>query len=154
MPGGMTRQIALNRAWFDAADVAMADALFDFGKRVVMGADVPDAPPYGVGLRQGGGVAVWIGAKKVGQATTGAQSAVKKPRAAKLERKGATVIGGFGFPGRFVEEGTNDTAAEPFLTPELLATEPELEGLVREAAHRHQLLSKARAAAGDTYRGR
>ena len=44
----------------------------------------------------------------------------KKPRAARLVTKqhSVVVLGGFGFPARFVERGTQRTPAQPFFAPE------------------------------------
>jgi hypothetical protein len=140
----------LNRQAFDAITLAVADGAFELAKAVVLGANVPDATPLGQGLIQGGGVLAYVGRKRVGVASTGGQTSVKKPRAAKLS-KGITVIGGFGFPGRFVEEGTVNMAAQPFLTPELMATLPDAEGYIRAAAIKHRVVSASRRAAGDVF---
>lgn len=143
------RRIVLNRAAFDAITLAVADGAFELAKSVIEGADVPDAAPYAVGLVQGGAAIAFVGSKRVGVfSKTGAS--VKKPRAAKLS-KGITVIGGFGFPGRFVESGTTNMGAQPFLTPELMATLPDAEGFIRVACVKHKVVGAARAAKGDTF---
>jgi hypothetical protein len=144
------RRIELNRAAFDAITLAVADGAFEMAKAVIGGADVPDAAPYAVGLVQGGGVIAFVGKKRIGAwSKTGAS--VKKPRAAKLST-GITVIGGFGFPGRFVEEGTVHMGAQPFLTPELMATLPDAQPFIKAACIKHGVVSKARAARGDVFR--
>jgi hypothetical protein len=145
------RRIVLNRQAFDAITLAVADGAFELAKAVIEGADVPDATPLGKGLIQGGGVLAFVGKKRVGVATTGGQTSVKKPRAAKLSAFGITVIGGFGFPGRFVETGTVHMAPEPFLTPELMATLPDAEGFVKAACIKHKVIGAARAARGDVF---
>ena len=147
------RRITLNRAAFDEITLAVADGAFELAKQVVLGAQVPDAPPYGQGLLEGGGVIAYVGSKRVGMASTSGAATVKKPRRAKLSKAGGiAVIGGFGFPARFVETGTVHMAAEPFLTPELMATLPDAEGFIKLACVKHKIVSTARAAKGDVFR--
>jgi hypothetical protein len=148
------RRVELNRAAFDAIDLAMADGLFEFAKSVIDGAGVPDADPIGLGLVQGGGVVAYIGRKRVGIYATGGQTSVKKPRAAKLQAAGITVIGGYGFPARFLEEGTVKMAAEPFLTPELMARRPDAGPFVALACLKRGITRARRIAKGDTYAAR
>jgi hypothetical protein len=146
------RRIVLNRAAFAAITLAVADGAFEMAKAVIEGADVPDAAPYAEGLVQGGAVVAFVGKKRVGVwSKTGAP--VKKPRAAKLT-DGVTVIGGYGFPGRFLEEGTVHMPAQPFLTPELMATIPDARDYIRAACKRHRVVGKARAARGDVFGGK
>jgi hypothetical protein len=141
----------LNRAAFDAITLAVADGAFELAKGVVNGATVPDAAPYGEGLIEGGAAIAFVGSKRVGVfSKTGAS--VKKPRAAKLT-KGITVIGGYGFPGRMVESGTVHMGAQPFLTPELMATLPDAQNFIKAACERHRVIGKQRAARGDVFRG-
>jgi hypothetical protein len=146
--------MVLNRAALDAITLATADGLFELGQAIINEANVPDAPPYGQGLVEGGGVIAYVkgatgSAKKVATTTVGGKQ-IRKPRAARLGR-GATVIFGYGFPGRFVEFGTIDTPAHPFLTPSLLAHVPDAGDYIRAACIRRKATSVARAAAGDTY---
>ena len=143
------RRIVLNRAAFDEITLAVADGAFEIAKAVVNGADVPDAAPYGEGLVQGGAALAFVGSKRVGVfSKTGAS--VKKPKDAKLS-KGITIIGGYGFPGRFVESGTIHAAPHPFLTPALLAILPDAEGYIKAAAIRHRIIGATRARVGDVY---
>lgn len=145
------RRIVLNRAAFDEITLAAADGAFELAKAVIEGADVPDAAPYAEGLVQGGAVIAYVGSKRVGAwSKTGAS--VKKPRAAKLS-KGVTVIGGFGFPGRFQEAGTINQPPRPFLTPELMARLPDAQAFIREACIKRGVISATRRAAGDVYGG-
>lgn len=149
------RRIELNRAAFDAITLAAADGLFGLAKEVIAEAGVPDAAPYGVGLVEGGGVLAYAGRKKVGQSSTGNPTAVRKPRrSAPLKAGSVTVIGGYGFPARFLEEGTARMGARPFLTPALLKLVPKAGPYIAEAMQRHGVTSAARAARGDTYRAR
>jgi hypothetical protein len=145
-------RIVLNRAAFDEITLAMADGLFKLGQSIIADAKVPDAPEIGVGLVQGGGVIAFVGRKRVGAWSVDGD-AVKKPRAAKLT-DGVTVIGGYGFPARFLEEGTVNMDAEPFLTPELMAKVPDAGMYVKAAAISHGLTSATRRARGDVYGGR
>ena len=143
------RRIVLNRAAFDEITLAVADGAFEIAKAVIEGAQVPDAAPYAEGLVEGGAAIAYVGSKRVGMwSKTGA--AVKKPRAAKLS-KGITVVGGYGFPGRFKEGGTVNMPADPFLTPELMATLPDAEGFIKAACIKHKVVGAARAARGDTF---
>ena len=149
MPASSQRRVVLNRAAFDALTLAHADGLFELAKSVVDGAAVPDATPLGLGLIQGGGVLAFVGRKRVGIYSKTGES-VKKPRAAKLT-DGITVIGGYGFPARFVETGTVHMAAEPFLTPALMAKAPDAGLYIKAAVIRHGLVSANRAARGDVF---
>jgi hypothetical protein len=148
------RRVVLNRRAFDILDLGMADGLFEFAKAVITQAGVPDADPHGLGLVQGGGVISYIGRKRVGIFTTGGQTSVTKPRAARLQAKGITVIGGYGFPARFLEEGTVKMGAEPFLTPELMALEPQAGPFVALGCLKTGITRARRIAAGDTYQAR
>jgi hypothetical protein len=145
------RRIVLNRQFFDALTLATADGLFELSKEIVDGANVPDATPLGQGLVEGGGVLAYVGRKRVGVYGTGGQTSVSKPRAAKLNPTGITVIGGFGFPARFLEEGTVHMAAQPFVTPELMARIPDAGDFIKAANIRHGITSARRAAKGDVF---
>lgn len=144
------KRIVLNRKWFAEADLAAADALFGLASKIVFGAVVPDEAPLGLGLIEGGGVVAFVGDVRVAEATTGAGGTVKKPRAAKLSSH-ITIIGGYGFPGRFLETGTVKMAAEPFLTPSLMDFLPEAEGFIHAAFVKRGLVSALRKGAGDVY---
>jgi len=144
------RRIVLNRAFFDALTLATADGLFELSKEIVDGANVPDATPLGQGLVEGGGVLAYVGKKRVGIYTTNGGTSVKKPRAAKLSA-GITVIGGFGFPSRFLEEGTVNMPAQPFVTPKLMARLPDAGDFIKAANIRHGITSARRAAKGDVF---
>jgi hypothetical protein len=147
-------RMVLNRKAFDAITLAAADGLFEMGKAIVAGADVPDAPPLTKGLVEGGGVIAYVkgsqgAAKKVAETTIGGQT-IKKPRAARI-KPGATVIVGFGFPGRFVELGTATMPAQPFLTPALMERIPDAGEFVRVACIKRRATSAGRAAKGDVF---
>lgn len=114
-------KVEINRAAFNELQLAVADGLFETAKDALAATIVPDAPPYGQGLTQGGGALAWLDGKKVAGTTIGGR-AIRKPRGLKTGRGEAVAIVGFGFPGRFVETGTVDTAAEPFLTPGVMST--------------------------------
>lgn len=161
------RRIVLNRAAFDAITLAVADGAFELAKKIIDGARPPDYPidvwvksgPHageqrafrtGEGLPKHAGVLAYVGSKRVGVYSKRGATSVSKPKAAKLS-KGVTVIGGFGFPGRFVEEGTVHMGAQPFLTPELMADLPDAEGFIKAACIKHKVIGAARAAKGDTF---
>jgi hypothetical protein len=115
-----TARVVLNRKAFDEINLAIADGLFAVAERVLEVVKVPDAPPYSKGLIQGGGAIAYLGTKKVNGTTIGGKQ-IKKPRALRTKAGEAVAIVGFGFPARFVELGTLDTHAEPFLTPAVMA---------------------------------
>lgn len=116
-----TTRVELNRATLRQLAVLQADALMDVAQRVLEVTRVPDAPPYSQGLVEGGGFIGYVGRKKVGGSTIGGRQ-IKKPRSLPLsgDTDQQTVAVGFGFPARFVELGTVDTPAQPFLTPAVL----------------------------------
>lgn len=149
-------RVVLNRAALDQTHLAVADGVFAIAKRVVQvaTAHVPDDPrvkvrvttaggklrfehdagsePGGVGLGlvQGGGAIVWVGKKKVDGTLIGGRQ-IKKPRALRLMAGWITAIAGFGFPGRFVELGTIDTPAEPFLSPAMVEVAGEAAAIMQ-----------------------
>jgi hypothetical protein len=114
-----TSRVVLNRKAFAEIDLAIADGLFAVALRVLDVVRVPDAPPYGQGLVQGGGAVAFLGGKKVNGTTIGGKQ-IKKPYGLKTGSTEAVAAVGFGFPARFVELGTVDTQAEPFLTPAVM----------------------------------
>lgn len=115
-----TTRVVLNRKAFAEIDLAIADGLFAVAERVIETASPPDAPPYGKGLVQGGGAVGFLGGKKVNGTTIGGRQ-IKKPRALRVGRTEAVGVAGWGFPARFVELGTVDTRAQPFLTPAVMS---------------------------------
>lgn len=133
-------RMILNRSTLDAITLATGDAMFEMTKAVVASADPPDATPFGVGLVTTGGVAVWVRGRKIAEWSTDG-SAVKPPRAARVSKQGVIAIGGYGFPGRFQELGTVKQQADPFLTPALMAEQPNA-GVFVKAAMARRLASK------------
>lgn len=129
-----TSRVELNRAAFEAIYVAQADALGEVAQRVLDVVRVPDAPPYSEGLIEGGGYIAYVGSKKVGGSTIGGRQ-IRKPRSLRLDSKSSnqTVAVGFGFPARFVELGTVDTPAQPFLTPAVMAVVGDAEVIISDA---------------------
>lgn len=111
-----TARVVINRRAADAVLLGMADGLFDVAVQIKLAADVtvPDAPPYGQGLLEGGGAVAYAGTRKVAGTTIGGR-AIAKPRALRNRAGIATAIVGWGFPGRFVHNGTVDTRADPWL---------------------------------------
>lgn len=130
-----TTRVVLNRKAFAEITLATADGLFELAKAIVENAHPSDAPPYGKGLVEGGGAVAWAGKKKVNGTTIGGKQ-ISKPRSLKLDATQATAIAGFGFPARFLELGTVDTAAEPFLTPAVFATVGSAEVIISSAMAR------------------
>lgn len=142
MAKGFTKRVVLNRSAIHEVTLAMADGMFAVTKEMIETADPPDTGEgyyyfgkkgarergpereIGEGLVKGGGVLAYVDGKKVnGWHMDGRQP--KPPRAAKVSKgRGAVVIFGFRFPGRFQEFGTIHHAPQPFLTPAVDATMP------------------------------
>lgn len=114
-------KIVLNRAALDDVTLALADGMNAVGMEILQSTKPPDSPfppyPEGEGLPKQGGVLAYVNGKKVaGYGQDGKQP--RAPRAAKVSRsQGAVVIVGYGFPGRFNEEGTVKMRSQPFLSP-------------------------------------
>lgn len=137
MARGPSTRVVLHRGTVDACTLGAIDGLFELGKEIILGAagNAPDSPydpyPLGEGLpKQGGVLAYAKGDKVAGWSQRGQQPT--KPRALRAESRssGFVIVAGFGFPGRFAEEGTIDTPAQPFLTPELMDRLPDAEPAV------------------------
>jgi hypothetical protein len=125
-----TSRVVINRAQVEAIRLAVEDGMFEVGRVIIDGADVPDATPLGLGLIQGGGVIAYVDGRKVNGTTIGGKQ-IKKPRAVKLGGTGILVIGGFGFPGRLVHNGSIHNVANPFLARSMFATAPTAGNILR-----------------------
>lgn len=119
MPRKPSARVVLNRSKLHEVTLAVADGLFEVGRTIeeIASEQAPDSPydpyPTGEGLpKQGGVIAEVDGQKVAGWSRRGSQP--KKPRAAR-GGKGALVIVGFGFPGRFAHNGTVRHGGDPFL---------------------------------------
>ncbi len=108
----VSKSVVINRAALTALGEGIADGLLAVGQRTLDLADpnVPDALPYGVGLVKTGAHVVYIRGKKVGGNAT----------LRRVDKSGIVLYVGYGFPGRFQEEGTVNQPARPFLTPAIL----------------------------------
>lgn len=111
-----TARVVLNRRAAPAIDLGLADALFDVGVRILQASqhEVPDAPPAGQGLVEGGGVIAYVGTKKSAGTTIGG-AAIKKPRAFRTKGDIVSVCVGYGFPGRLVHNGSIHNTPDMFL---------------------------------------
>jgi hypothetical protein len=118
-------RVIMNRKGLNDLGLAVADGLAEVGQTIIDTAAVPDAPPLGQGLVEAGDWGVWRNGRKV--AGTAA-----KPRGAKTGL-GIQLLVGWGFPARFVHEGTVDTAPNPFATRTLDQVLPHLAEIVRSA---------------------
>lgn len=125
-------RVEINRAALEEVEGGLADGVFDIARAIVRVAETraPDATPYGEGLVDRGGAAVWVRARKTHESAS-PKGAINKPRSVRLRDAGATIVGiaGFGFPGMFQEAGTVHHRAQPFLTPsasEVLGSEAPL----------------------------
>lgn len=119
-------RVILNREAVERVKLAVADGMGRSAANIVEKAVPNDAPPYGEGLIEAGDWGVWVGGKKV--AGTAA-----KPRGLRMARGEIVAVGGYGFPARFHERGTSDTAPHPFLDPSFAAYGPETPEHVRAA---------------------
>lgn len=130
-------RVVFNRAALNELDLAIADGVTEVVRTVVEAADVPDAAPIGQGLVSRGGWLVYAGSKKVaGGSIDGRQP--NKPRSLRVGGSHQIQgIAGFTFPGRFLETGTANMAAEPFLTPAMAATVPHAPAIMAPAVRRH-----------------
>lgn len=136
VPSKLTSRMVITRSAFDAIRVAEADGLFAAAEKVLDVIRVPDAEPFAKGLVEGPGAIGFVGRKKVNGTTIGGK-AIKKPRSLRLtDGEEIVVIVGVGFPGRFVELGTVDTPAEPFLTPAVMQVAPGADVIISAATKR------------------
>jgi hypothetical protein len=114
-------RVVLNRAALDEIAGGLADGTFDIAAAIATRAAqrAPDEPPYGEGLVDHGGAAVWVDGRKVAEMTTGGVGSVNKPRGFVLKRAGSRIAAavGFDFPAMFQEAGTIRQPARPFVTP-------------------------------------
>lgn len=127
-------RVVLNLAKLDQVQQALAMGCLKLLETIAREASdrAPDAPPLGQGLVKSWGAAVYVDGKKVGDVSADG-TATAKPRAFRAG-SGLTGLVGFGFPARFVEIGTSDTRAQPFLTPAAESVRGRAIALVREGA--------------------
>lgn len=119
----------LNKKALNAITAGFVDAFAAMGERFVEVVKPPDAEPFGKGLVTTPDWGVWAGSKKVA-------GTASKPRAARLNRTGLTLIAGEGFPGRFQEMGTVNHPAQPHVTPAMLQVIPDAAGFIKPAVRR------------------
>ncbi len=119
----VSKSVIVNRAALTALGEGIADGLLAVGQRTLDLADVPDAPPYGVGLVKAGAYVVYIKGKKVGGNAT----------LRRVDKSGIVLYVGFGSPdpkkapyARFQEMGTVKQPARPFLTPAFMEAYDDL----------------------------
>ncbi len=111
-----TARLVLNQSVLNDVQKALAFGLLNLGEKIAK--DAAASVPYATDplhVREQWGVAVYVDGKKVGDLSYDG-TATAKPRAFRTG-KGLMGIVGFGFPGRFLEMGTSDTRAQPFLSP-------------------------------------
>lgn len=125
----VSAKVKMNRAAIGEVYLAVGDGILAMAQRIVEVANVPDATPLGRGLIQGGDAAAWVDTKKIGGGAT-------KPPGLKLAKAGVTAVAGFGFPARFVETGTVNMRAEPFLTPAVAEVAPDADVILGVAIKR------------------
>jgi hypothetical protein len=95
------KKVVLYRETVDALVLGYADGQQEVGERIIERVDpgVPDREPYGRGLVQSGAAVTYLKGQKVAGRGTA-------PRGAQLKRATVMTVVGYGFPGRFLEEGT------------------------------------------------
>lgn len=139
-PRGPSKAVVVNRSVLNELVLGYADGLHEVGRNIIARAEptVPDRPPIGKGLVQGGSVVTFVNRKRVaseGKATRLRRDAV--PPKAVI----ATVVG-YPFPGLLVELGTSHSAPEPFVTPAFGAELGDAAGVVAGKIKEH--LAKVR----------
>jgi hypothetical protein len=103
-------RVVINRAAVAEVRLVVADGMLAVAQAIVDTADPPDATPFGEGLVTTGAAGMWVDGRKIG-------GRADKPRRERMPARGIAGVAGFGFPGRFQEEGTIHQPARPFLTP-------------------------------------
>ena len=122
----VTARTVLNRRALSAVREGEVAGMEEVGQRFREVIRPPDAAPYGKGLIQTPDYGVWIGGKKVAGTAT-------KPRSVKVRQRGAVLIAGEGFPGRFQELGTVHNPPQPHVTPAMLEVLPGAGGYIKPA---------------------
>ncbi len=118
MAGRVTARTVLNRAALDEIHGHLVDGMAAVGQEFLdrTRPNVPDAPPYGVGLVETGAFGVWSD----GQQVAGSASRPETD----IPSAGILLVAGYDDPARFLEEGTVHNRAFPFVTPGMLDTLP------------------------------
>lgn len=131
---GRNSRVVLNRKALDGVALATADGVFAVAQATIREANPPDATPYGQGLVDHGGAAVYFGSKKIdGFSLDGTQP--QKPRAVRTPRDGEIVaFAGWSFPANLQERGSVHQPARPFFLPAVNRVIPRAPGIIRQAA--------------------
>ncbi len=120
---GKARRVKTASGWLeldtDIALLPILDGLAAAARDILENTRPPDAAPYGEGLVASGGMAGYAFGKVTH--VEGAERDVVKPRDFRAPKDGVAVVLGYGFPGRFLETGTVNHGAQPFLTPAVQA---------------------------------
>jgi hypothetical protein len=124
-----TKRVEINRSAVAAVRLVLADGMFAIGQQILANTHPPDDPPYGQGLVEGGGAVVWVDGKKVAGTTIGGRQ-VAKPRAVRLPKPGIVLVVGYGFPGRFVHNGTIHNVPNPFLARSVFGMVGQMGGIM------------------------
>ena len=127
-------RLVLNKAALNQVDLGLAEGTFTVARAILRVSEsrAPDASKgfypkkwggeprrLGQGLVMRGAAVVWAGRKRVDQVRTdGRSETVKKPRgSSRLLAGNIYGLVGWGFPAMFLELGTVNMHARPFLTP-------------------------------------
>lgn len=113
----------VNRKALDAISAGIVNGMEAMGQAFKDQVHPPDATPFGVGLVTTPDFGVWANGRKVA-------GGAGKPRSAKV-KPGIVLLCGEGFPGRFQELGTVKMAANPHVTPVMLAILPGAEAYLK-----------------------
>lgn len=115
-------RVEINLAALDEVKAGLADGVFDLARAIVVVAEnnapegeLPKGRRYH--LAEMGGAEVYVGGKRTHEySSTGRRPDL--PKGVGVRARGGIIgIAGFGFPGMFVEMGTVNMPAQPFLTP-------------------------------------
>lgn len=125
----VSRRTVLNFKTLGAIQQGLVEGMAAVGRAVIAKTTPPDAEPFGKGLVTTGDWGIWAGTRKVAGTAT-------KPKTVRLPKTGATLIVGYGFPGRYQEMGTINQPARPFLTPAMLEELPGVEDALKAPVRR------------------
>ena len=120
-PRRVSKRVALYRETVDAMLLGMLDGGQAAGEAIVARAtpSVPDRPPYGRGLIDSGTAVTYLDGKVVAGPAPGR---IRAGRGAAPKASGTVV--GWGFPGRFLNNGTIYISPRNWVTPAFVAELP------------------------------
>jgi hypothetical protein len=132
-PRRVSKRVALYRETVDAMLLGMLDGAQAVGEAIVARAtpSVPDRPPFGRGLIASGTAVTYLDGKVVAGPAPGK---IRAGRGAVPKASGTVV--GWGFPGRFLNNGTIYIPPSNWVTPAFVAELPEAEEHMAKGARK------------------